>query len=604
MESIMDVLPVDERARADLRASLTWQWSDGLGYYHCLRFEQVAEALQYTVDPTLSSLSTAFSATNPGAAHSALAALLKAGCPVLTTNLDILIERACLAQGFRCSVLVSDADYEAYLSDPARFPHALFKLHGTVYRNGELVDTGTTMFDVTTDTVASTSKWQAVDQLLRRHDLLVIGYSGSDDFDVMPAVLAAAITRRLLWLNYRPEARDVWSGRTGAQSVLAHSNQKLAWSLRVAVADRDSDEDGNSAGATILDCDSIKELRDIVTAKGLVVHETLAQESPSERPERSTANHARSGSRFARLMLAGKLLQEIGRFDAALGLLHAALDIQGEQDEIMAARAHLWIAQMCDERSERRNAIRHAERAIAMYMESKRPLAWSELTGILDLARFASNRWAVDSWLFSRQDADGTTELRRRSLGAWLVARRLLASALKALQTGDGKGAAEALTTLHDRTGHFDYELTADVLYWSAILCSLDDSRAGVAALGRQDPATLAQKASQLYEQLQKRSRWADALILLAEQSLPTEADTAYESCFAAAMIADFIGNYETRAQALDRQAVAADLCRRIYGEKCPSGITVEPREELRKKARHARLEYERVSATACCALS
>jgi len=56
---ILDHLPLAPQDREELVSATNWAWPDGIGYAHLLRFEQLVESLELTVDPELASLKAA-----------------------------------------------------------------------------------------------------------------------------------------------------------------------------------------------------------------------------------------------------------------------------------------------------------------------------------------------------------------------------------------------------------------------------------------------------------------------------------------------------------------------------------------------------------------
>ena len=131
MNFIVSTMPVTEIHRAILTSSLSPESVLGLGVYDFLRFEQLTEALQQSVEPDPSLLQLAMPFNCPNRYHYQLATLLMAGCKIITTNFDCLLETACDDLKIRYSVLISDEDYAAYRADPSEYPNPIFKLHGS-----------------------------------------------------------------------------------------------------------------------------------------------------------------------------------------------------------------------------------------------------------------------------------------------------------------------------------------------------------------------------------------------------------------------------------------------------------------------------------------
>lgn len=194
-----------------------------------VRFEQLVGILRDLVDPQLSILGFMEVSWQPTALHRWLVEALHRRALLLTTNLESLIEIAYYQDTEHFPPQVADAD--EWVSCLSAIPdHAVFKLHGTLRRCDELagvatkVATGpTTPF--ATETVAATLDrvgtlvanpstfaggfvlpefmMLALKEIVRDRDLLVVGYSGSDDFDVLPSLRQLKPHyRRVVWVDH------------------------------------------------------------------------------------------------------------------------------------------------------------------------------------------------------------------------------------------------------------------------------------------------------------------------------------------------------------------------------------------------------------------
>lgn len=131
-----------------------------------------------------------YRAGQPTAAHRLIARLMRQGYlrSAFTTNFDLLIERALLAEGMARSKdyrrLVNLRDFGNY-PDPCGRPE-LVKVHGSIDHAGSVA--------ATIRAVASRRYGREQADLLRAlfgeagKVVLVLGYSGSDKFDVMPQI--------------------------------------------------------------------------------------------------------------------------------------------------------------------------------------------------------------------------------------------------------------------------------------------------------------------------------------------------------------------------------------------------------------------------------
>ncbi len=174
-----------------------------------LRFEGILEVLQRYVDSDLHLLSL-YHDLRPSAEHFALATIAHEQ-PVLTTNFDALIEAAGIELNIELQVRYLETDFSKG-SGPG-----LWKLHGTLrhVEDGKLVALGIDNPGspvVTLATVSSTRESDAkrnfVFEVRRKYSLVVIGYSGSDDFDVgrwIGDAQSLAASWPILWVQYVQE---------------------------------------------------------------------------------------------------------------------------------------------------------------------------------------------------------------------------------------------------------------------------------------------------------------------------------------------------------------------------------------------------------------
>ena len=169
-----------------------------------LRFELLLEKIHQFEPSILDMLSIleqgGFANTN----HYFLAAMLKKDATVLTTNFDNRIEEACEDIGYTPKSL--------YLPKMKNFnsgeKYNYIKLHGTfprldsVNKNipvGMLTQIGKTGFGF-----HSLKEFNIyIEQELRDKTLVVLGYSASDSFDVVP-LLENIEFKKIIWLDYEP----------------------------------------------------------------------------------------------------------------------------------------------------------------------------------------------------------------------------------------------------------------------------------------------------------------------------------------------------------------------------------------------------------------
>ena len=128
----------------------------------------------------------------PNAWHGLLAAALGAGCCVLTTNFDTLIEQACDALGARYRTVVGTA-----VEGGVAAQSTLFKIHGSI--GGDALQSVALAVRQVGHGL-SIPQTRLLQTLVENRPLLVLGYSGRDDFDILPALLNVQRTAPGLWV--------------------------------------------------------------------------------------------------------------------------------------------------------------------------------------------------------------------------------------------------------------------------------------------------------------------------------------------------------------------------------------------------------------------
>jgi tetratricopeptide (TPR) repeat protein len=204
-----------------------------------LRFEWLLQQIYDFYDPNLDVLAPYGGCAAPNESHYIIAQLLGAGHIVCTTNFDCLIERACRDLGIAYAPVLSDADFRAWCSNRKISVRSavkpLFKIHGSLVRlsmNGRVTATRTSI-RATIDAIGRQgieapyatvpAKRMFVETMLRERDLVVVGYSGGDDFDLARAIETIESQRRIIWIEHA----ERWQSVRGTHLRQARSASRL-----------------------------------------------------------------------------------------------------------------------------------------------------------------------------------------------------------------------------------------------------------------------------------------------------------------------------------------------------------------------------------------
>ena len=233
-----------------LRSPLTCSSEFGPSFSDKMRIEYLCRTLA-EVDARLGLLPlTPLARGEPTSVHYFVAACAKAGDVkyIVTTNFDLLIERALDALGVAYAVLCTEDQYcDVEQSDSRCF---LVKLHGSLDAS-----TGQPLPGIVADVRAvgkglSDARARTLGRIARERSLLFLGYSGRDYFGAMP-ILFACKPQPVFWVDHVPSetlcSRNVtnWiTAGTGGQYVQMTTGDLLR---ELAVRGGISHESGNPA---------------------------------------------------------------------------------------------------------------------------------------------------------------------------------------------------------------------------------------------------------------------------------------------------------------------------------------------------------------------
>nr|MDO8109791.1 tetratricopeptide repeat protein [Candidatus Sigynarchaeota archaeon] len=183
-----------------------------------LRYEGVVEEFRNQFDKELKLITFFEACERPNIQHFFLADALKRGHFLLTTNFDFLIELALMNSGVpkdNIVPVITKKDFETF-NDPSRLfaqgKIGVYKVHGSTrnFITGEatrdsLIATlqafgsnkvGLSVFQV------ESFKQALFTNITSQRSLIVMGYSGGDDFDVIPTLKVLTGLKNVIWLNF------------------------------------------------------------------------------------------------------------------------------------------------------------------------------------------------------------------------------------------------------------------------------------------------------------------------------------------------------------------------------------------------------------------
>ncbi len=171
-----------------------------------LRFEQIVGIVAESVDPYLNVLRLFDAENRPNENHRLLASLAKQGHYIFTTNFDGLLETA--MPNARLRSVITAEDYSLARRGRVSPDKSVFKLHGSWRDSSGRLRSDS--IKATIERVAKngicrnsgSSSLRFFREVLRKHHLVIVGYSGWDDFDVIETLLTTDSDKTLVWVDH------------------------------------------------------------------------------------------------------------------------------------------------------------------------------------------------------------------------------------------------------------------------------------------------------------------------------------------------------------------------------------------------------------------
>jgi len=180
-----------------------------------VRFEQIISLVEKYLDKNLSFIDY-FDEREPNLLHHFLAHAIINGHNVMTTNFDCMVERALSQYGDDASVspVITEKDFKDYSDPDSAFKSGrrpIYKIHGSKvnYITKEPTEKSliATMSAIAREGKAKTFsiapyKISAFHNLLRNRILVVMGYSGGDEFDMIPTLSESPELSTIIWVQH------------------------------------------------------------------------------------------------------------------------------------------------------------------------------------------------------------------------------------------------------------------------------------------------------------------------------------------------------------------------------------------------------------------
>ncbi|MHA2094438.1 MAG: tetratricopeptide repeat protein [Candidatus Hodarchaeales archaeon] len=198
-----------------------------------LRFETLVEIIRDQLDPNLDLIDYYGMCDKPNIQHFFIAEMIKKGNFVMTTNFDHLIEYALNHSGVPNESIIpviTREDFEVYANPYDQLTIITQQptkdsLIATIQAFGSNKE-GENVFQL------EAFKQPLFENITKERSLVIIGYSGSDDFDIVPTLKVLKQLKNVIWINY---SHDLEMGKEQIFEVnedTVNSVQKLDLNLR------------------------------------------------------------------------------------------------------------------------------------------------------------------------------------------------------------------------------------------------------------------------------------------------------------------------------------------------------------------------------------
>ncbi|MBN1216249.1 MAG: tetratricopeptide repeat protein [Candidatus Lokiarchaeota archaeon] len=213
-----------------------------------LRFEQLIEIIRDSIDPNLKIIDFYGLCDLPNKIHFFLAKMIEEGNYVLTTNFDNLIEIALLNLGNSKEDIIpviTKKNFELYSAPNEWYEKGkklVYKVHGSVKN----IITGEDTRDSLIATIQAfgsnkeglnifqieSFKRELFKHISKDRTLVIMGYSGSDDFDIVPTLRQLKDLKSIIWINHQQDSDGI-----SEIYEIESSNQDIQDKINLILAD-------------------------------------------------------------------------------------------------------------------------------------------------------------------------------------------------------------------------------------------------------------------------------------------------------------------------------------------------------------------------------
>ncbi|TFG28996.1 MAG: tetratricopeptide repeat protein [Promethearchaeota archaeon] len=340
-----------------------------------LRFEGLIEVIRDQLDKNLATIEYYGQCDKPNMQHFFLADMIQKGHFVMTTNFDFLIEYALLYSGVPEKNIVPVITREDFgrFQDPYELlnsgKNSLYKIHGSPHN---IITNENTIDSLVATIQAFGSNKEGLDifqmesfkrpffeNITNQRSLVVMGYSGSDDFDVVPTLKIIKNLKEIIWIDFLYDdggKEKVYS----VDSLMSDSSQNLDKVSQILL---DIYETGNIQKIYRVNVNTSRMVKELLETPPMLSSEQFAL------PPIGWLKHNLSApSDVDKFFIAFNIYRHFNRYDEAISCMHMMSLLSGLQpDNPRQANAYLNIAAIYIDKGDYEKAFEFYEDAEVIY---------------------------------------------------------------------------------------------------------------------------------------------------------------------------------------------------------------------------------------------
>ena len=179
-----------------------------------MRYDFIIQLFRDFFDSSLKLIEYFGEKTLPNLNHFFFAKMIKEWHYVLTTNFDYLIEYAIGLDNKKLKIIITKDDFNTYGNPKKNVEEkflSLYKIHGSILNVKTGEDTQSSII-TTLDSLGKEKgenifslepfKFEFFEKACKNRTLIIMGYSGGDDFDIIPTLLRLNHIKRIVWVEH------------------------------------------------------------------------------------------------------------------------------------------------------------------------------------------------------------------------------------------------------------------------------------------------------------------------------------------------------------------------------------------------------------------